>query len=138
AAGADIIFGAAGRAGLGVWDSAKENNATSDYPLWAIGVDMPQMYLGCDDPENPAPPTVGLTSMLKRVDVGVYRAIQSVVTGTFSGGVASYNLANGGHGIEINEDLLTLPEDVVLFANQLRFDIISGEVVVPDTKYWLP
>ncbi|MCK5152100.1 MAG: BMP family ABC transporter substrate-binding protein, partial [Candidatus Thorarchaeota archaeon] len=76
--------------------------------------------------------------MLKRVDVAVYRAIQSLLTGTFSGGVASYSLANGGHGFEINEDLLTLPTDVVDFANQLRLDIVAGIVEIPDTKYWLP
>ncbi|MHA1908057.1 MAG: BMP family lipoprotein [Candidatus Thorarchaeota archaeon] len=137
AAGADIIFGAAGRAGLGVWDSVKANNATSDIPLWAIGVDSPQMYLGCADPANPAPPTVGLTSMLKKVDLAVYRAVQSVLTDTF-GGIAGYSLANGGLGFELNEDLLTLSPDIVDFTNALKLDIVAGNVVVPDTKYWLP
>jgi basic membrane protein A len=137
-AGADIIFAAAGRSGLGVFDSAKANNATSDHPLWVIGVDSPQMYVGCADPDNPAPPTVGLTSMLKRVDVAVYRAIQDVVAGTFAGGLDFYSLSNGGLGFEINEDLLTLPQDVVDAAVQLRFDIIAGLETVPDNKYWLP
>ncbi|MFW9849216.1 MAG: BMP family protein [Candidatus Thorarchaeota archaeon] len=136
-AGADIIFAAAGRSGLGVFDSAKANNATSETPLWVIGVDSPQMYVGCADPNNPAPPTVGLTSMLKRVDVAVYRAIQDVIAGTFSGGVAAYSLSNGGLGYEINEDLLVLPQNVIDTANQLRLDIVAGLVTVPDTKYWI-
>ena len=138
AAGADIIFAAAGRAGLGVFDSAKDNNDTSDNPLWVIGVDSPQMYVGCDDPEDPEPPTVGLTSMLKRVDVAIYKACQDVVAGTFEGGLDFYSLSNGGLGFEINEDLLTLPADVVDFATQLRFDIVAGIETVPDNKYWLP
>jgi len=136
--GVDIIFGAAGRSGLGVFDSAKANNGTAgfDDPLWVIGVDSPQMYVGCDDPDDPEPPTVGLTSMLKRVDVGVYRAIKSVLEGTFSGGIAGYSLANGGLGFEINEDLLTLPQDVIDFTVQLRFDIVAGIEEVPTAIYW--
>ncbi len=137
-AGTDIIFAAAGRSGLGVFDSAKNKNGTEgfDNPLWVIGVDSPQMYLGTDDPNNPAPPTVCLTSMLKKVDVAVYRTIVDAWSGTHVPGIKTFNLANGGLGYEINEDLLVLPQDVVNFANQLRLDIVAGNVIVPSQKYW--
>ena len=93
---------AAGAAGLGVFTSAKNNNGESGFPnpLWVIGVDSPQMYLGTDDPDTPVAPTVGLTSMLKRVDVAVYQVISSVRDGTFSGGFSVFNLSNGGLGYE--------------------------------------
>ncbi|MFW9910003.1 MAG: BMP family protein [Candidatus Thorarchaeota archaeon] len=138
-AGADIIFAAAGRSGLGVFDSVKANNGTEgfDDPLWVIGVDSPQMYLGTANPNSPAAPTLCLTSMLKKVDLAVYRTIVEAWSDTHVPGIKAYTLANGGLGYEINEDLLTLPTDVIDFTNQLRLDIVAGELTVPSTKYWL-
>lgn len=142
AAGADIIFAAAGRAGLGVFNSVKVKNATSSIPLWCIGVDSPQMYYGTADPE--ADPVVGptlcLTSMLKRVDVAVYTIIEDwVVDGTWATGYGllyAFNLANDGVGFEINEDLLTLPPSVITAVNNFKAAIIAGTVVVPSEIYW--
>jgi basic membrane protein A len=141
-AGTDVIFAAAGRSGLGVFTSAKANNGTGGFPnpLWVIGVDSPQMYLGCANPNSPAPPTLGLTSMLKRVDVAVYTIIQSVVTGTFTGGPKTFNLANDGVGFEQNPALLNLTAPVLTAVNALKADIISGAInmTLYDHKYWLP
>ncbi|MEM2142979.1 MAG: BMP family ABC transporter substrate-binding protein [Candidatus Thorarchaeota archaeon] len=135
ASGVDIIFAAAGRSGLGVFTSAKNLNGTPGYenPLWVIGVDSPQMYLGCADPNNPQPPTVGLTSMLKRVDVAVYSIIKDVYLNQFTGGIKVFNLANGGLDYEINTDLLTLPTSVIQAVEALKAAIIAGTVTVPDT-----
>lgn len=135
-AGADIVFAAAGRTGLGAFDAAKEANATSSVPLWVIGVDSPQMYLGCADPDNPAPPTLGLTSMLKRVDVAVKSIMHEAVLGTWVGGVQIFNLANGGVDYEINTDLLTLPTSVINVVEDFKAAIINGSVTVPDDVYW--
>lgn len=136
-AGTDVIFAAAGRSGLGVFTSCKNKNGTGGQTDWVIGTDSPQMYLGCADPNNPAPPTVCLTSMLKRVDIAVYRAIRSIVDNSFTGGLSVYSLANGGLGFEQNTALLTLPASVVAFTTQLQFDIVAGNIVVPSTKYWM-
>lgn len=132
-AGTDVIFAAAGRAGLGVFTSAKNNDGESGFPnpLWAIGVDSPQMYLGCADPDNPAPPTVGLTSMLKRVDVAVYTTIKAVHDGTFSGGFSVFNLSNGGLGYETNSTLLTLDPAIITAVDTLEAGIIAGTYTVP-------
>ncbi|TFG29465.1 BMP family ABC transporter substrate-binding protein [Candidatus Thorarchaeota archaeon] len=130
--GADIVFAAAGRSGLGAFEAALEENATSSHPLWVIGVDSPQMYLGCEDEDNPEPPTVGLTSMLKRVDVATYDLMYDAVLGTYTSGLKFYDLSNDGHDYEVNEDLLTLRPDVVDVVEMIRVGIINGTFVIPD------
>jgi len=143
-AGVDIIFAAAGRAGLGVFDSVKDKNTTSSVPLWCIGVDSPQMYYGTADPEaaTVVGPTLCLTSMLKRVDVAVYTIIEEwVVDGTWETGFGlyySFNLVNGGVGYEVNEDLLTLAPAIISAVEDFKADIIAGTITIPQAIYWLP
>jgi basic membrane protein A len=135
--GTDIIYAAAGRSGIGVINSAKENNATLG-PIWAIGVDSPQMYLGCANPDSPAPPTVVLTSMLKRVDVAVYDIVKAAcVTDTFAGGVYIFNLANNGVGWENNPTLKVIPPAYIAKLNMIATGIINGTYTVPQTYPWL-
>ena len=140
-AGADILFGAAGRAGLGMFDSVKDKNATSDIKLWCIGVDSPQMYYGTADPTTPVAPTLCLTSMLKRVDVAVYTLIEDwVENATWNTGfdlIYSFNLANDGVGYEVNTDYLTLDPAIIVEVEALKALIIAGTVVVPDAVYWI-
>jgi len=140
AAGADIIFAAAGRAGLGVFDSVKAKNATSSVPLWVIGVDSPQMYYGTADPTDPEPPTLCLTSMLKKVDVAIYTIIEEWVEDatwqTGYGLLHSFNLANNGVGYELNSTLLALPPAVVTAVNNFKTLIIAGNITVPSEIYW--
>jgi basic membrane protein A len=139
--GADIIYAAAGGAGLGVIDSAKDKNTTLG-PVWFIGVDSPQMYLGTADPTTPVPPTVTLTSMLKRVDVAAYNLIESwVIDGVWDTGfdlIYSFNLVNGGVGYEVNTDLLTLDPAIISEVEAFKADIIAGNVVIPDDYFWTP
>lgn len=140
AAGADIIFAAAGRSGLGVIDSAVKNNGSYPFDCWAIGVDSPQMYLGCPDPNNPGPPTVVLTSMLKRVDVAVKSIVKDAcVDIDFTGGVKTFNLANGGVGWEHNDTLLASPVPAAYVAklNMISTGIVNGTYVVPKDYVWL-
>jgi basic membrane protein A len=135
--GTDIIYAAAGRSGLGVIQSAYENNATLG-PIWAIGVDSPQMYLGCADTEHPTAPTVVLTSMLKRVDVAVYDIVKAAcVTGTFAGGPYTFNLANSGVGWENNPALKVIPAAYVAKLNLIAQGIINGTYTVPTNFAWL-
>jgi len=140
-AGADIVFAAAGRSGLGVFDSVKDKSITSSVPLWCIGCDFPQMYQGTANPDNPAPPTLCLTSMLKRMDVAVYTIIKDwIVDETWKTGfdlLYIFKLSNNGVGYEVNEDLLTLPTSVINAVEDLKALIIAGTVVVPDAIYWM-
>ncbi|MGY5878907.1 MAG: BMP family ABC transporter substrate-binding protein [Candidatus Thorarchaeota archaeon] len=139
-AGVDVIFAAAGRAGLGVFESVKTKNVTSDVPLWCVGVDMPQMWYGTADTENPVAPTLCLTSMLKKVDVAVYTIIKDwVIDGTWNEGfdlLYAFNLANNGVGYEVNEDLLTLDPSIITAVEAFKALIISGDIIVPQAVYW--
>lgn len=144
--GFDIIFAAAGRSGLGVIDSAYKQNATIG-PVWAIGVDSPQMYLGTDEsqagnPEDASAPTVVLTSMLKRVDVAINQTIvQKVISDQSIGGFTLWNLSNGGVGWELNNTLLgtnwaVSPADQAIIAGVAQ-GIVNGTYSVPIDFTWL-
>ena len=132
AANADVVFAAAGRSGLGAFEAALEENETSSWPLWVIGNDFPQMYLDCENPYDPEPPTVCLTSMLKRVDVATYDLMYDAVIGTWVSGLKFYDLSNGGHDYEVNTELLNLRPDVIDVVQMIRTGIINGTFVVPD------
>lgn len=70
-------------------------DGTKATPLFFIGVDANQNYLG-DTDNNPNTLNHGLTSMMKRVDVATYEVIKSVVQKAFKGGVREFGLANNG------------------------------------------
>ncbi len=96
--------------------------------------------MGTANPNNPVPPTVTLTSMLKRVDVAAYNIIESwVINGVWETGfdlIFSFNLGNGGVGYEVNTDLLTLPPAVITAVEDFKALIMAGTVVVPDDYFW--
>ena len=118
--GADIVYHAAGRGGLGVIRAAKERN------LYAIGVDS--------DQDGEAEGNV-LTSMIKRVDEAVYSTIKDVKEGNFSSGVREYNLAENGVGIsdlKFTKDLIG-PDNLAKL-EEVKGRIIAGEIKVPQTK----
>ncbi len=89
AQGARVLYGLAGLTHLGVFEAVKEANARGIKAL-AIGQDASQEWI--------APEYIPVSGM-KRVDTAVYMAIKSVVDGTFSGGVHSLGIKEGGLGI---------------------------------------
>ena len=111
AAGAGVVFQVAGGCGLGVIDAAKERG------VWAIGVDADQAYI--------APKTV-LTSATKRVDVAVFKAIQSVKKGTFKGGNAVYGLKENGVGL--GKISAKVPQADVDAVDKVRHQIVGGKI----------
>ncbi|MAP62686.1 MAG: BMP family ABC transporter substrate-binding protein [Microbacterium sp.] len=118
--GVDVIFAAAGGSGLGVFESADAAGT------WAIGVDSDQ-YTTTDEPLN----EVILTSMLKRVDVGVSSFIDSVLDGTVTAGTTVYDLSSDGVGYSTSGDFLS-PETIETI-DEFAAQITSGEIVVPAT-----
>ena len=72
-----------------------------------------------------------LASMMKRVDYGVYYAIESVVNGTFAGGVQILGPNNGGIAMSGEQDL----------ADFIDFGIGGGAISESDrgsiTENWL-
>lgn len=135
--GCDIVFGAAGASGLGVFTSVKENNGTEAYPLWSIGVDGRQMVLGTDDGTGDS---LTITSMLKRVDLAIYNVIKDVcVDDDFVGGKFYFDLANGGVGYEVNTTLFEAPQAAYDLVDDLALAIANGTIDSStfDHKYWL-
>jgi len=108
--GAWVIYQVAGAVGLGVFDAVNEylkSQGKEMGPPFAIGVDSAQDWIK---------PGVIIASMMKRVDVGVYKAVESAVKGTFKGGIVELGLADGGVGLstidDVKEIFNSLPEDV--------------------------
>lgn len=118
--GADILYHASGKTGLGVFTAAQE---TKNY---AIGVDSDQYA--------EAPGRV-ITSMIKRVDVAVFEMIKSVKEKRFQGGVRLFGLEDDAIGIvydDRNQDLI--PRAVYDRVMELRKEIIAGKIQVPATR----
>jgi len=117
ASGADVIFHASGSTGHGVFEGAKEMH------VLAIGVDSDQYG---------EMPGVVVTSMIKRVDVAVFDAIEDVIAGRFHGGMRALGLAD--HGVDWvhdGEHARDLPRDVVTAVEGLRERVAKGEIRVP-------
>jgi basic membrane protein A len=118
AAGVDIIFGAAGASNMGILDAAEEKK------LFAIGVDSNQ---------NGIKPGRVLTSMLKRVDIAVYDAIQSALEGKFKPGVRKFGLSDKGVDFALDEhNQRLLPPATLEKISQIKAAIIAGQIKVPD------
>ena len=114
--GADVIYAAAGGTGTGVYQAAV------DAGKLAIGVDSNQNYLH---------PGTMLTSMVKRVDVAVYKAWTDAKDGNWTSGLQVLGLAEDGVGWAVDEhnrDLITA--DMEARIEQARKDIIAGEITV--------
>lgn len=115
--GADIVYHAAGRCGLGVIDAAKDSNK------YVIGVDS--------DQDDRAPGLV-LTSMVKHVDEGVFQTIKDVQDGKFTSSTKRYDLADNGVGLtdfKFTKDKIgTANLDKV---NAEAKQIVDGKIKVP-------
>jgi len=128
--GADVVMHASGRCGLGVIEAARERGPG----FWAIGVDADQDYLGTADPENPAPPSRVLTSMLKRVDNVVFALCEEARAGSLRAGVREFGVSNDGVGISplrFTKD--EIPPALLARVEALRARIAAGEVKPPRT-----
>jgi len=115
--GADIIMHAAGTSGLGVFQAAKQTGKL------AIGVDK-------DQAAN-APGRI-VTSMLKRVDQAVFRAISDYKSGKFKGGVLTLGLAEKAIGyVYDDKNKQWITPEIHQKIESLRKQIIAGKIQVP-------
>ena len=114
--GADVVYAAAGGTGVGVLQTA------ADEDILSIGVDSNQNYLH---------PGKVLTSMTKRVDNAVYDALTDGAD--METGFEVMGLANGGVGYamdEYNKDLVSA--DMQSAIDEAAEKIASGEIEVHD------
>jgi basic membrane protein A and related proteins len=116
AQGAQVLFQVAGGCGLGTLTAAAQHQ------IWGIGVDKDQY--------NDAKRV--LTSGVKRVDLGVFNAIEATENGKFKGNRdLKFTLANGGMSVgKINP---AVPKALIDKMNGIKQKIISGELKVPTT-----
>src|SRR6056297_417296 len=113
--GADVIYAAAGGTGVGVLQTA------ADEDILSIGVDSNQNHLH---------PGKVLTSMLKRVDVAVYNAMEAGED-LETGSSTVLGLAENGVGVamdENNEQLVS--EEMMTAVEAARQEIIDGDLDV--------
>ena len=125
--GADCIFAAGGKSGLGALEACDEKNING------FGVDACQCYLN----DNM------VASMTKRVDVAVYEMILDALVDKFQGGFYSGGLSDGWVGMcqlpdekalwEETFDFTheALPDTVINKVLEAKNKIISGEITVP-------
>lgn len=116
--GADVVYAAAGQAGLGALEAA------ADAKKFSIGVDSNQNYLH---------PGSVLTSMMKRVDVAVYSAFATAKDGTWKPGENNLGLKEQGVDYAVdenNKDILTA--DMRARIDAAKKAIVGGELQVKD------
>ena len=119
--GADIVYVAAGKAGLGAIDQAKRRSN-----VYAIGVDS--------DQDGLAPGKI-LTSMVKRVDIGVFRVCSEAVAHKARSTHLTLGLKEGGVGLTdfAYTHAVVTPPKVAMLAT-LRAAIVNGKIAVPSTR----
>jgi basic membrane protein A and related proteins len=120
--GADVLFHAAGLSGNGMIDVCRERKKI------AIGVDQDQSLTTT----NPANREWILTSMLKRVDNSVKKAITDFAADKFTGGAESLGLAEGGVDYAKNQYNTELLGDIPTTLDQVKQQIIAGQIKVPE------
>lgn len=140
-AGTDVIYAAAGGSGKGLFEAAVDAAAMGK-KVWTIGVDSDQyLTASADEKKNM------LTSMLKRVDVAVFDAIESFIKGKKLSAVVGqvydndgklvgdakgrrYNLKNDGVGLSASGGYLKkLKIDAAV--NSATAKIKTGTIKVP-------
>lgn len=122
--GADVIYNEAGGSGDGIFEAAT-NRSTPERQLWAIGVDADQ-YVTASSVVRPHI----LTSMVKRLDIAVYRSVQSYINGTLDPGILTLGLAESGMELSSSGGFLTPWANTISNATER---IVNGAVVVPET-----
>ena len=112
--GADVVYAAAGGTGVGVLQTAADNDMLS------IGVDSNQNYLH---------PGKVLTSMMKRVDNAVYDAFTA--GDALESGFNVMGLNNGGVGYALDDNNASLiTADMKAALDAAEASIISGDIMV--------
>jgi basic membrane protein A len=110
-AGSQVVFADAGGCGLGAVDAAKQKK------VWGLGGDADQSYLGSHM----------LSSELKKVDVSVYKTVQQVRSGKFTGGKNSYfDVANGG--VDIGKISPAVPKSIVAQVMAVKKKLAAGTI----------
>ena len=116
--GSDVIFQIAGGTGEGVFEAARKSDC------FAIGVDSDQDYIAAGNI---------LTSMMKRIDMGLFTLAEALADGSLKGGeIVELGL---DEGTELSPMLYTremLKPSYLEKLEMIKSDILSGKIVVTD------
>lgn len=114
----DVIFAAAGASGLGVFDAAEE---------------LKKFVIGVDSNQNWVKPGRVLTSMIKRVDLAVFRTIEDEQQKRFAAGNLRWGIQEGGVDFAVDEHnrAIVTPE-IESKINEVKARILKGDIKVPD------
>lgn len=114
--GADVVFQAAGGAGLGVLQAARERG------LYAIGVDINQ---------NDLEPGYVIASDVKYVGKAIEDVYATIKDGTYkSGQVLQYGVKSGGVDLTFEAQKQPLPQSIIDKVMAIRQQIIDGTLKV--------
>jgi basic membrane protein A len=120
--GADVVFGVGGLTGNSAILTATQSS------VWGIGVDTDQyltLYMSGTVPGS----DYLLTSAMKRVDNAVFNTISDVVSGTFTSGKVTYDLATDGLGLApFHETEASIPLSVRTQLDRVKRAIIAGSI----------
>jgi basic membrane protein A len=121
AGGADIIFAAAGKSGLGVLDAAAKKGPG----FYGIGVD--------GDQDGTHPGRI-LTSMMKGVDNAIFDTVKSIKDGAWKPGDHVFGIKEGGlHLSPMKYTKQDVPAEVLQKIDVISKMIADGKIVVPKT-----
>jgi basic membrane protein A len=118
--GADVIYAAAGGSGVGVFQAALAKDGL------AIGVDSDQYESVGDATLQP----VILTSMIKRVDIAVFEALEKFSKDEEIPAETVFDLSTDGVGYSTSGGQV---DDITDQLEELKQQIIDGEIEVPST-----
>lgn len=123
--GADIIYHAAGKAGLGVIDAVKSRSNS-----YVIGVDS--------DQDGEAPGRV-LTSMIKKVDVAVFDVAKAMKEGKPMTGHLELGIKDGAVGLtDFKYTKATIGNERLARLKAIEDAMRAGKIVPPDSRAALP
>lgn len=113
----DIIYQVAAGSGMGVFNAAKQ------FKKYAIGVDSDQDYLA---------ESYILTSMMKRLDIGINMIVGHILEGKFEN--KPYKLGLKENGVSLSDMKFTkdlINSETLLKLKSIESDIINGKIIVP-------
>jgi len=131
AAGADVIYQAAGGTGAGVFKEAKDLNEkkNEDEKVWVIGVDRDQAAEGKYTSKDGKESNFVLVSTLKQVGTTVKDIANKTEKGEFPGGqVIVYSLKDKGVDLAVTN----LSEEGKKAVEDAKAKILDGSVKVPE------
>ncbi len=108
---------------------------TNSRPMFFIGVDSNQNYLG-DNDATPRTMNYVLTSMEKRLDNVVYKLLTELNTGgAWKSGVRDFGLREEGVGFSVdNYNKALISKDVLTQVGRIKADIVSGKIKIVSKK----